>query len=59
MKMTNVWSETSVIVHKKEMPKYLGSNVNTIPTTPCSYFMYYVIHTAYADSNVNENFISW
>ena len=51
MKIANVWSVTSVILHKKETPKYLGSNVNSIPTAPCYFFVYYALHAACADSN--------
>jgi hypothetical protein len=53
MKIANVWSQTSVILHKKEKPKYLGSNVNTIPTAPC-YFVYYVIHPACTDRTATK-----
>jgi len=30
MKVVNVWSETFVILHKKETPKYLRSKVNSM-----------------------------
>ena len=50
MKIANVWSETSLITHKKETPKYLGSNVNSVSTAPFSYSVYYVIHAACAEN---------
>ena len=63
MKIANVWPQTSLILHKKEKPEYLGSNVNSIPTAPCFYFVYYVIHAACADNTAAKvsspgNFIS-
>jgi hypothetical protein len=35
MKIANVWSATSVMLRKKETPKYLGDNLGRIPRTLC------------------------
>jgi hypothetical protein len=54
MKMMKVCSETSVILHKKERPKYLGSNVNTIPTAHVLLFVYCIILAASADRTATK-----